>query len=216
MKKHPASRWPLLAALLVTLPATLHSQLYSPTPGYQFQQQFPGQFQPTNHPPPPYDTRQPARNPQYDPHYDPRFGHPHPQQPHPQPQYPFQPQFPYNQPKTPVDRLRYEHSDSRCLDDLLTYNPEEFVTVTTRYGKVTGRYSYLCDMPGVAERDRPSPTWGDRPFEHGAYPLHQGYRIRPRVRGNVTMFLGVPYAKPPTRENNLRFKVNDCVTVIVS
>lgn len=87
------------------------------------------------------------------------------------------------------------------MEDLLTHNPEEIVTVNTRYGKVTGRYSYLCDFPGVAERDRP--VTHSRDFD----TYHHGYRPRARVRGNVTVFLGIPYAKPPTRENNLRFKV---------
>lgn len=108
-------------------------------------------------------------------------------------------------PVVPLKARRYEHSDSRCHDELLTYNPEEVITVNTRYGRVTGRYSYLCDHPGVPERDRPSFTY-DR--NNPLYNYHQ-YRPRPRIRANVTVFLGIPYAKPPTLEHNLRFKVRE-------
>ena len=80
---------------------------------------------------------------------------------------------------------RYFHSDPRCIEDLLYLGLEEIASVNTKYGKLTGRISYLCDFPGSIEA-----------------PLGR----RPRVMANVTLFLGVPYAKAPTKENNLRFK----------
>ena len=162
--------------------------------------------------------------------------------------YPFGDPAPFNPgplshayPKSPADRNRYYHSDVRCLDDILTYNPEEIVYVNTRYGKLSGRISYLCDHPGLPLRDRPQgSTWGiggnGRPvdsttlYNYGSYgpssPFNTNYganpgmypppsssanagsfsRIRARIRANVTLFLGIPYAKPPTNRNGLRFK----------
>lgn len=134
------------------------------------------------------------------------------------------PNHPHINPKTPVDQIkRYYHSDSRCLEDLLTYNYDEIITVSTRHGKLTGmfqetlltltnihvvlmtgRIAYLCDGPGVPERDRPV----NAQHQNQDY-ISSGYRPRARIKGNVTLFLGVPYAKPPTRENNLRFKVTN-------
>lgn len=107
-----------------------------------------------------------------------------------------------NMPKTPLDRLRYAHSDSRCMEDILTFNPEEIITVATKYGKVTGRYSYLCDMPGVAERDRPVVT---TQFDSH----HHGYRPRARVRGNVTLFWEslTPSHRLVKMDSDLRFGV---------
>ncbi|KAI1289762.1 Neuroligin-4, X-linked [Halotydeus destructor] len=96
-----------------------------------------------------------------------------------------------------VSYRNYGHSDARCSEDIVSQNLEDIVTVTTSYGKVTGRHSYLCDFPGVPERDRPLNVGQQQPY---------GWRPRSRVRGNVTVFFGVPYAKPPTRENSLRFK----------
>ena len=147
----------------------------------------------------------------------------------------------HSYPKSPADLNRYYHSDSRCMDDILTYNPEDVVYVTTKYGKISGRISYLCDYPGLPLRDRPAgSTWGiggnGRPVDWQTYqsqsgvygpvnsPFNTNYgsqgmfppssnanagafsRIRARVRSNVTLFLGVPFAKPPTNTRGLRFK----------
>lgn len=156
------------------------------------------------------------------------------------------PPFPYSPPflavKSIVDRDRYYHSDSRCLEDIVTNNWEEVVTVNLRYGKVTGRISYLCDVPGLPLRDRPAgSTWSVHGSGSGLPPstnygqytsfgggsqqsnfqtLHTspggGGRLpfpsqptgayRPRVRGNATLFLGIPYAKGPLARSGLRFK----------
>lgn len=82
--------------------------------------------------------------------------------------------------------VKYYHSDERCIHHLINSQYQETTSVITKYGTVTGAICYLCDMPGVR-----------RP------PLHAA---RNSVLANVTLFLGVPYAKPPTKENNLRFK----------
>lgn len=109
------------------------------------------------------------------------------------------------QAKSPADRGRYYHSDQRCIEDILTYTPEEVVSVNTRHGKVTGRISYLCDAPGVPERDRPTKTYPGADGHH--FPsLSPNYKPRARIRGNVTVFIGIPYARSPTKENHLRFK----------
>lgn len=93
--------------------------------------------------------------------------------------------------------IQYFHSDRRCIDDILSSNYREKVSVGTKYGRVTGRIAYLCDMPGL--------SMNERPIIHGVngQPRSNG---RSRVAGNVTLFLGIPYAKAPTKENNLRFK----------
>jgi len=149
---------------------------------------------------------------------------------------PFQPgPLSHAYPKSPADRDRYYHSDSRCMEDILTYNPEEIVYVNLRYGKLSGRISYLCDYPQLPLRDRPQgSTWGiggngrmvdaqntyygsygNSPFQtnygsNGMYPPNANAgsfsRIRARIRTNVTLFLGIPFAKPPTNRNGLRFK----------
>lgn len=89
----------------------------------------------------------------------------------------------------------YELSDSRCKELLHINQFEEKVTVILpAFGKIYGRISYQCDDPHVPDREKP------------------GYRVDsslnlPRIRGNVSVFLGIPYARPPTKENGLRFKV---------
>lgn len=117
----------------------------------------------------------------------------------------------YKSPSDPISR--FHHSDSRCREDLLTINPEEYVHVTTKYGKVTGRHVFLCDTPGTSERDRPGITYPS-PAAHRFPPSHpsssfnpgSSFQFRARVRSNVTAFLGIPYARAPTKENGLRFK----------
>ena len=91
----------------------------------------------------------------------------------------------------------YKLSDSRCKELLSLGQYEEKITVILpSYGlKVYGEISYICDHPMVTDREKP------------------GYRVDsslnlPRIRGNVSVFLGIPYARPPTKENGLRFKVS--------
>ena len=93
--------------------------------------------------------------------------------------------------------IRYFHSDQRCIDDIVSSNYNEIVSVNTKYGKLTGRISYLCDMPGLNVRDRPV-SFAQKYSEHTI--------LKGKVVANVTLFLGIPYAKSPTKENNLRFK----------
>lgn len=83
----------------------------------------------------------------------------------------------------------YNHSDSRCLDALVNSRYEDTVSVNTRYGRVVGKIAYLCDAPGLPERERPF------------------FGPRPKIFLNVTVFLGIPYARPPVGE--YRFRVSD-------
>ena len=91
----------------------------------------------------------------------------------------------------------------------MTQGPEEYVHVTTKYGKITGRHVFLCDTPGTAERERPVITYPSPSAHRFPPPNPQAFNPVPhraRVRSNVTIFLGIPYAKAPTKENALRFK----------
>ncbi|KAJ6221357.1 hypothetical protein RDWZM_007169 [Blomia tropicalis] len=76
----------------------------------------------------------------------------------------------------------------------------EFATSQTAYGTVEGRIVYLCDEPGVPEHERPKPA------QYSPVGNPNKYRPILQFRRNVTTFLGIPYAKPPTRENKLRFQ----------
>ncbi len=99
-------------------------------------------------------------------------------------------------------RLIEDPGDTRCKE-AIHQGLDEFVTVNTAYGNVVGTVVYLCDGPQVPERDRPISS---RPDQR---PQGSPSTYRP-IRSfwkNVTTFLGIPYARPPTRENNLRFKV---------
>ncbi|KAK4300064.1 hypothetical protein Pmani_027712 [Petrolisthes manimaculis] len=62
------------------------------------------------------------------------------------------------------------------------------IFVTTDSGKVQGFYVYLYDKPGVRPQERPV-----------SKPIHQQRHLM-----NVSVFLGVPYARPPMVEG--RFK----------
>lgn len=77
----------------------------------------------------------------------------------------------------------------------------EFVPVVTAYGTVEGRVVYLCDEPGVPLHERPRSSQYQ--------PIGSPHKYRPitQFRRNATAFLGIPYAKPPTKANGLRFKV---------
>ncbi len=110
----------------------------------------------------------------------------------------------YSAPVTPDTYNRYKIADPgdlRC-PEAVREGLLEFATVNTAYGTVEGRVVYLCDEPGVPEHDRPKPA------QYTPVGNPNKYRPITSFRRNVTTFLGVPYAKPPTRENNLRFKVS--------
>lgn len=103
---------------------------------------------------------------------------------------------------TPNSFNRYQIEDPgdlRCKE-AVKEGLLEFVTVSTPYGNVEGRVVYLCDEPTVPLEERPRPAQYD--------PLSNPNKYRPitQFRRNVTTFLGIPYAKPPTRQNKLRFK----------
>lgn len=90
--------------------------------------------------------------------------------------------------------MNSRYSDSRCRRTFKDQHMEEYlgsVTVETRVGNIEGTYLYLCDGPGIPEHYRPK----------------KDNINRQKIYRNLTMFLGIPYAKPPTRENGLRFKV---------
>ena len=97
-------------------------------------------------------------------------------------------------------RLIEDPGDLRCKE-AVHQGLEEFVTVSTLYGNVVGRIVYLCDGPGKPLRDRPLPAQ----YQVSGSPT--GYHTIRSFWKNVTTFLGIPYARPPIREYNLRFKV---------
>ena len=111
-------------------------------------------------------------------------------------------------PTAKSEKSRYFHSDQRCIEDIITYNREEVVYVTlAKYGKVAGRVSFLCDRPGVPERDRPQANYANSAYPSvNLYPYNSRPIHRARVNANASVFLGIPYARPPTKENNRRFK----------
>ncbi|OTF72032.1 neuroligin-4, Y-linked-like protein [Euroglyphus maynei] len=98
------------------------------------------------------------------------------------------------------NRYRIEDpGDLRCRE-AVKEGLLEFVTVTTPYGTVEGRVVYLCDEPGVPLHEQP------RPAQYIPVGAPHKYRPITQFRRNVTAFLGIPYARPPTKKNNLRFK----------
>ena len=117
---------------------------------------------------------------------------------------------PYQMPSPTAksEKSRYFHSDQRCIEDITTYNREEVVYVTlSKYGKVAGRVSFLCDLPGVSERDRPQANYANSAYSSAnLYPYQSRPIHRARIHTNVSVFLGIPYARPPTKENNRRFR----------
>lgn len=83
------------------------------------------------------------------------------------------------------------------------YNFEEPVDVTTSLGHVIGLTVYLYDGPNRSPFERTTsqlfapPNTYQRPTNH--------YR-------NVSIFLGIPYARPPLRERGLRFQLPQPMT----
>ena len=59
------------------------------------------------------------------------------------------------------------------------------MTVNTNYGRVNGFLVYLYDGPRVPEFDRPGVANVDK------------------IKGRVSVFLGIPYAQPPIGEARL-------------
>lgn len=107
----------------------------------------------------------------------------------------------------------YEHSDQRCKDLLTRENYEEFVQVSLRFGKVIGRVAYLCDHPDVRFHERP--MFGEQMSRYHFDSMTNRFSgSLPRIRGNVSVFLGVPYARPPIRDSGLRFKVRSSSALI--
>ena len=62
------------------------------------------------------------------------------------------------------------------------------VSINTNYGRVNGFLVYLYDGPRVPEFDRPGVANVDK------------------IKGKVSVFLGIPYAQPPTGNARLMVK----------
>lgn len=84
------------------------------------------------------------------------------------------------------------------------YFYDEPVDVNTQLGHVIGKTVYLFDGPNRS------------PFERVTSQLYappNTFRpIPPNYYKNVSIFLGIPYAKPPIRENGLRFQLPQPMT----
>ncbi|GBM06257.1 Neuroligin-4, Y-linked [Araneus ventricosus] len=82
----------------------------------------------------------------------------------------------------PYSNTEFEHAidDDRCRKPL---EAQEIVK-NTRYGNYKGRQISLCDSPGVPLRERPG-----QPTAYGP-------------KNTVRVFLGIPYAEPPTRRKD--------------
>lgn len=84
------------------------------------------------------------------------------------------------------------------------YFSDEPVDVNTALGRVIGKTVYLYDGPNRS------------PFERVTSQLYlppNSYRPSPQnYYKNVSLFLGIPYAKPPIRENGLRFHLPQPMT----
>ena len=85
------------------------------------------------------------------------------------------------------------------------YVYDEPVQVTTRFGNLVGKTVYLFDGPNRS------------PFERATSQLYAPPNTwrrptLPNFYKNVTIFLGIPYARPPTREFGLRFQLPQPMT----
>ncbi|XP_059086237.1 neuroligin-like protein glit-1 [Tigriopus californicus] len=153
----------------------------------------------------------------YDPENDPRFSDPRYQDPRNVPKYNnnrqsipkdrYDSKYRYYErfPDRQTDRLRDPNYDPRYDPDDLPVpgvlggwlpelqgecrpgceNLPRDVTISTNYGRVNGFYVYLYDGPRVPEFERPGVANVDK------------------VKSTVTVFLGIPYAQPPTGEARL-------------
>lgn len=74
-------------------------------------------------------------------------------------------------------------------------NSLQTISVRTKLGEVVGKIEYLCDHPDSLHRER-------RPTPYGA---------QSEIYGNVSVFLGLPYAEAPIRER--RFRVSYEITI---
>lgn len=103
----------------------------------------------------------------------------------------------YNNLHQPINSLTpapFVHSDSRCnimRNTKLEHHALLTETVETRFGKFFGRIAFLCDSPN---------------FKLNEVSLDPN-GFSKSSENNVTVFFGIPYAKPPLAENELRFKV---------
>lgn len=85
----------------------------------------------------------------------------------------------------------FDYGDQRCPEAYSDELPVKVTVDLTTEIVIEGHYVYLCDGPGVSERDRP---------QNGNFrPITKFYK-------NITVFLGIPYAEPPIKERGLRFK----------
>lgn len=85
------------------------------------------------------------------------------------------------------------------------YFYDESVTVSTTLGNVIGKTVYLFDGPNRSPFDR-------RNNELYAPPNTWTRPTLPNFYKNVSIFLGIPYARPPLRENGLRFQLPQPMT----
>ena len=82
--------------------------------------------------------------------------------------------------------MRYQKVILSCCDVFVGQcrpgceNLPRDVSINTNYGRVNGFLVYLYDGPRVPEFDRPGVANVDK------------------VKGKVSVFLGIPYAQPPT------------------
>ncbi|GFY64683.1 neuroligin-4, Y-linked [Trichonephila inaurata madagascariensis] len=87
----------------------------------------------------------------------------------------------------PYSNTEFDHAvdDDRCVKP---YEIREIVK-NTKYGNYKGREISLCDSPGVPLRLRPGQPTSYRPHN------------------SVRVFLGIPYAEPPTRRNDVTYQL---------
>ena len=69
------------------------------------------------------------------------------------------------------------------------------VSINTNYGRVNGFLVYLYDGPRVPEFDRPGVANVDK------------------IKGKVSVFLGIPYAQPPTGNARLMVRIKEMNSV---
>lgn len=85
------------------------------------------------------------------------------------------------------------------------YFYDEPVEVTTQLGRLTGKTVYLLDGPNRSPYERTASQLYGPPNTWQKPTLPNYYR-------NVSIFLGIPYARPPLREHGLRFQLPQPMT----